>query len=579
MTVPVGHMSDPEDDTADRGVRLVGRAAQALELTRLRLTLAGLMFVMAFVAVGCRLVDVTLLGHGLEPGRIAAAPPTPVTTRADIVDRRGELLAASLPVASLYADPSRVPEPERAADRLLEVLPGLDRDALIRDLSSERRFVWLKRRLTPREQYAVNRLGIPGLAFQSEQRRLYPAGELTAHVLGFTDMDNIGIAGIERRFDERLRRHGSPLALSLDVRLQQLLHDELAAAIEEFRAIGGAGLILHARTGELLALVSLPSFNPYEPMASAAQGRFNRATLGVYEMGSTFKIMSTAMALDSGAADLSDAFDAREPIRVGRFVINDHHPENRWLTVPEIFMHSSNIGSVRLIEEVGTAGQQAYLGRLGLLTPSPVELPEVGQPMVPSPWREINTKTIAFGHGLAVTPLQLSSAVGATVNGGMLVPPTILKRDVAGSASADRVLLGETSDSMRRLLRLAVLHGTGRHADADGYLVGGKTGTAEKAAGRRYDRSARLSSFVAAFPIHSPEFVVFAMLDEPKGTDATHGFATGGWVAAPVVRRVIERMGPMLGIPAVDGNDPAIRAALDLEVVPRDPGLLSVAAR
>ena len=541
-------------------------AERCLELGRRRLTITGVLFLLAFMAVGGRLIDVAALGAGGEP-RLAGLAATELPgRRSDIVDRNGEILATTLPAASLYADPGLVIDPEEAADMLTAALPDLDYDTVLAALLSDRRFVWLRRGLTPSEHHQVNRLGLPGIAFQTEDRRVYPFGRLTSHVVGFTDIDGRGLAGIEKSLDTRLRAEGEPLRLSLDVRVQSLLHRELQAAVDEFQALGGAGLVMDANTGEIVAMVSLPDFSPARPESAPEAGRFNRTTLGVYEMGSTFKIFNTAMALDSGVMDLEDGFDTTDPIRVGRYTINDYHPERRWLSVPEIFMHSSNIGSVHMALTAGTRIQQDYLDRFGLMRAPRLELPELAMPMVPHPWREINTMTISFGHGLAVSPLQLTGAVAAAVNGGVLRQPTLLARDPSAPAAGIRAISEDTSDTLRRLMRLAVLSGTGTHADAQGYLVGGKTGTAEKTVGPGYSRRALLSSFVAAFPMTSPEFVVFAMLDEPRGNERTFGYATGGWVAAPLVGRVIEQMGPMVGLSPVDRDAPEIREAMHVDL-------------
>lgn len=556
--------------------RLHQRGAQALEQGRARLLVTAALFALGFLAVAGRMAEVAILNRGAEPALAqAASAQMPQTGRADIVDRNGVLLATTLTTASLYADPALILDPEEAADRLLSVLPHLDRHALLEKLTSDRRFVWLERNITPRQQYEINRLGIPGIAFQREERRVYPHGALAVHAVGFTGVDNNGLAGIEQTFDALLRQSGEPLRLSLDLRLQHILRRELQAAVAEFRAIGGAGLILDVHTGEVLALVSLPDFDPHRPPGPDDEALFNRVTLGVYEMGSTFKIFNTALALESGKIQLHDAFDATRPIRVGRYTISDFHPENRWLSVAEIFQHSSNIGSVRMALEVGTEAQRDFLARLGLLRPSPVELPEVGTPMAPAKWREINTMTIAFGHGIAVSPIQLASAVAATINGGILHPPTLLRRDSGAEVPGQRVISPQTSDQMRRLMRLVVTDGTAKGADAPGFLVGGKTGTAEKPQGRRYSRKAQLSSFVGAFPMTDPKYLVIAMLDEPKGTKATFGFATGGWTAAPVVGRVIRQMGPLVGLQPVDESRPEIRHALDIELQPRGSTLAS----
>ncbi|MCB9948937.1 MAG: penicillin-binding protein 2 [Rhodospirillaceae bacterium] len=541
-------------------VRIKGRAAEALGLGRMRLRVTAAVFVAAFAAVAGRLVDVTLFHAAGEPAAAAlAAPVMETVSRGEIVDRNGMLLATSLPTASLFADAPLVPDVEEAVLRLNSVLPEADPQAVRAALETGRRFVWLHRGLTPAEHHDVNALGIPGFGFEDEERRYYPAGALTAHVVGFTDIDGHGLAGIERRFEDQLVA-GESVALSLDMRAQAVVRDAVQAAVDEFSAIGGIGVVTRVRTGEVLAMVSLPDFDPYTAGEAPEDSRFNRAVLGVYEMGSTFKVFNTAMTLDYGVAGLTDGYDATHPLRFGRFTISDYHGRGRWLTVSEIFMYSSNIGSARMARAVGTERQREFLERLGLTRGSPIELPEVGWPMVPDPWREINTMTISFGHGLAVSPMQLVSAMGAVVGDGIYRAPTLLDRADEGSVPGVRVMSEETSRQMRWLMRLVVEEGTGRRADAPGYMVGGKTGTAEKAVGRGYDGNALLSSFIAAFPIDRPEYVVLVMLDEPQ-LPRSEGRPTGGRVAAPVVREIVERLGPLFGIRPIQGPLPDIREA------------------
>ncbi len=544
-------------------VHVEGSVKQALDTGRTRLLVAATSFALAFALIGWRLVDLGLMAEQHEPSLARSLSSDALETgRADIVDRNGIVLATTMPTASLYANPQHVRDPEGTAEQLAKVLPDLSAAQLRAKLASGRSFVWLQRNLTPREQYQVNRLGIPGLYFQREQRRFYPHGALTPHVVGFTDVDNRGLAGIEQSFDDLLRASVKPLQLSLDIRVQHILAEELAAAMETFRAIGAAGVVMDARTGEVVAMVSLPSYDPEKPAAASADARFNRASLGIYEMGSVFKIFTTAMALDEGVVTLNDGYDVRKPIRISRFTIRDYHPKNRWLSIPEIFMYSSNIGTVHMVMDAGTPVQQAFLKRLGLLQAAAVELSEVGQPLVPSPWREINTMTISYGHGLAVSPLQLTSAVAAVVNGGTEARATLLKQDRATARSQRRVISAATSAQMRQLMRLVVVKGTGRKADAAGYAVGGKTGTADKTAGRGYARNARIASFVGAFPMDDPRYVIFAMVDEPKPTKETFGYATGGWVAAPLVGRLVERVGPLLGVAPRENDNRIIEQML-----------------
>jgi cell division protein FtsI (penicillin-binding protein 3) len=526
-------------------IRLEGAHARVLETARNRLLVTSTVFALAFLVIAGRLIDLTVLDQS-GVARLAGGAAPDTTGRGAIVDRNGVILATSLPTASLYADSHEVMDPEAAADRLMTVLPDFDRERLVAKLS-EGRFVWIRRNLSPNEQYAVNRLGVPGLHFEIEERRVYPHNRAAAHVLGLTDVDGRGIAGVEKTFDRDLAA-GKTLRLSMDVRVQDMLRREMVAAVREFRAIGGAGMVLDVHTGEVLAMVSLPDFDPNTPGEDSVDVRFNRAAKGVYEMGSTFKLFTVAMALDSGATTLRGGYDASKPLRVARHTIRDYHAENRWLSVPEILVHSSNIGAAQMALDVGGPAQRRYLGRLGLLTRSNVELPESGKPLTPKPWRDINTMTIGFGHGIAVSPLQLAAAVATVVNGGLWRPPTVLLRDGDAISAGERVISARTSAQLRGLMRLVVRYGTGRKADVPGYLVGGKTGTAEKLVAGRYRRDRRISSFVGVFPIDAPRYVVLAMIDEPKGNKSTLNYATGGWVAAPVVGRLVTRMAPLFGI-------------------------------
>jgi cell division protein FtsI (penicillin-binding protein 3) len=538
--------------TVRRELRLTGNTAAALEVGRTRLLVAGMVFAMAFTVVGARLVDLALWNTA-DTRREArsAAPAQYATGRADIVDRNGIVLATSVPTASLYADPRLIRDPGRAAAALTQVLPDLSPGEVQAKLASGRSFVWIKRNLTPREHFEVNRLGIPGLNFRREFQRIYPMGSLSAHSVGFTDVDSGGLSGAERAFDKVLNDSTAPLRLSLDIRVQHILREEIAAAMDRFHAIGAAGIVLDARTGETLAMASLPDFDPNHAGAALDDERFNRATLGVYEMGSVFKIFTTAQALDSGAMTLNDGFDTSKPIRAARFTITDYKPKNRWLSVPEIFMYSSNIGTALMAMQIGTKGQQAFMKALGLTQPARIELGEVGAPLLPERWSDISTLTISYGHGMSVSPIQVATAVSSIVNGGVLVPSTILTKPAGTQVEGRRVISESTSRSMRDLMRLVVRQGTGRKADVNGLLVGGKTGTSDKLVNGRYVRDKRIASFVAAFPMTDPRYVVLVMVDEPKGIKETFNYATGGWVAAPAVGKVIERIAPILGVAPV----------------------------
>jgi cell division protein FtsI (penicillin-binding protein 3) len=539
-----------EDLQAGAAVRIDGVRMQALETGRSRLVATAVVFLAAFGVIGVRMVDVAVLDR--NPARPHPLPQARVDgldmERGDIADRSGVLLATSLPTVSLYAKAYEILDAREAADKLSGVLADVDRDEVLAKLSSGKQFVYLRRNLTPRQQYDVNALGIPGLYFEKGERRVYPHGNLVAHIVGMTDVDNKGIAGIEKRFETALRESREPIGLSIDIRVQTVVRNELARSIQEFSAVGGTGMVMDVRTGELLAMVSLPDFDPNDPPAANDEAMFNRATKGAYEMGSTFKLFNTAMALDSGKININSSFDATHPLQFGNHLIHDDHATNRWLTVPEILVHSSNIGSARMALEAGTEAQRAFLARAGQLTAPTLELPEVGGPLVPNPWREINTVTISFGHGLSVTPVQMLTGVAALVNGGEFHPATLLARSPDEPLRGERIIKKRTSEHMRDLMRLVVTEGTGKKADVPGYEVGGKTGTAEKAVNGSYRKKAVLSSFVAVFPVSDPQYAVVMMIDEPQGTKETHGFITAGWTAAPAAGRVIAQIAPLMGL-------------------------------
>jgi len=551
-----------------------------IETCRTRLLVTAVLFLAIFVMVGLRLADIVLItGAAAEPRLARAKPVMAPPIRADIVDRNAMLLATTLDSPSLYADPHQILDAREATRALSTVLPELDPAKIYAELTSAKSFVWLKRHLTPRQQYDVNRLGIPGFQFEHEERRFYPFGNLAAHVVGYTSsFDNTGLGGVEHALDGSLKEHHEPLQLSLDARVQFVLRDELARVVQEFSAKGAAGIIMDARTSEVVAMVSLPDFDPNHPLGPSQQDHggnqpavevkdqiFNKITLGDYELGSVFKIFNTAMALDSGVATMTSGYDASRPIEIGRFTIEDYHGKHRWLSVPEIFMYSSNIGSARMAVAAGADRQKGFLGRLGLLQKANIQLAEVSTPHFPRPWREINVMTIAYGHGIAVSPLECVTAVAAIVNGGILHPATLLKVPAGSEPQGDRVISAKTSEQMRKLMRLVVEYGTAKMAAAPGYVVGGKTGTAEKNLGGHYEEKKLVSTFIGAFPMNEPRYVILALVDEPHGTTASHGYATAGWTVAPATSRIIQRIAPLLGVVPVDESSPEITRALQVE--------------
>ncbi|WP_043540360.1 peptidoglycan D,D-transpeptidase FtsI family protein [Salinarimonas rosea] len=529
--------------------------------SRARIALGMVCFAGLFIVIAGRLV---LLGiePDAETGPRRAASSEIGTVRPDILDRNGEILATDITMASVFAEPRNIIDPDEATELLTAVFPDLDATKLRDELSTERGFIWVKREITPRQQAEVHALGIPGVGFLPENKRVYPNGVAAAHVLGFADIDNVGIAGIERWIDAQgLALSGdeiapgenpepSPVRLSLDLRVQHAVRAELVAAMEKFSAIAAAGLVLDVRTGEVISLVSLPDFDPNVPVDAQQPDRINRINVGVYEMGSVMKAVTTAMALESGRFTINSVLDARGSLRFGRQTISDYRGENRPLTVPEVFIYSSNVGTARMALALGAEHQQAFLRELGLLGRLRTELAESAAPLVPSRWGEINTATISFGHGIAVQPLAATMATAAMVNGGYLIPPTFLQRaEEDAQAIADQVISPETSEALRYVMRLNAERGSARSATIAGFYVGGKTGTAEKVVNGRYAHDQRLNTFFAVAPADDPRYLFLTILDEPKALPETHGFATSGWNAAPTTGRIIERVAPMLDIP------------------------------
>ena len=559
------HTPAPPNSTETRWQRwlrspLYGRDVDRNVKAKARLGLAIVAFAGIYFVIALRLVMFATVsdGHG---ARRSVGQDAVATARPDILDRNGQILATDVKTPSLFAEPRKIIDVDEAVELLTAVLPDLDATEVRERLSSKRGFVWLKREITPQQQQEIHRLGIPGVGFLTENKRIYPNGPVVSHEIGHVNIDNQGIAGIEKWLDgqglaalhmaglatDRLQR---PINLALDLRVQYGLREELVAAREKFKAKAAAGVITDVNTGEIIALVSEPDYDPNNPRDANNPTRINRLTTGVYEMGSTFKALTLAMALDSGRISLSSTFDARMPLRYGKFTIHDFHAQKRVLSVPEIFTYSSNIGTARMALSLGVEYHKAFLKKLGQLDRLRTELPESAEPLVPKRWGELNTVTIAFGHGLSVAPLQAVMGISALVNGGKMIPPTFLKRDqTAAERLAVRVIKPETADKMRYLMRLNVEQGTARRADVPGYYVGGKTGTTELIVGGRYSKTKVLTSFTAIMPADRPRYLLLIMIDEPQGLPETHNFTTSGWNAVPVGAKVIARVAPLLDMP------------------------------
>jgi len=551
---------------ARRVIRLLVGSGEGLGLTSGRLRIAAIAFGVVYLAIVGRLVQ-----YAVAPGAETAAEVAQTVaaiSRPDIVDRNGMVLATDVKVASLYAEPKNIIDVDEAVDLLRQALPDLDEKDLQAKLSTKRGFVWIKREISPREQVAIFRLGIPGVGFVTENKRVYPNGPEVSHILGFADVDNKGIAGIEKYLDTSGKTAEAaaaaakggrlpPVRLALDLKVQHAVRDELVAGMTKFKAIAASAAIADVRTGEIISLVSLPDYDPNTPSDALKPDAINRVNVGVFEMGSTFKALTLAMGLDSGKVNLMSRFDARAPLRYGRFLIHDFHATHRILNVPEIFVHSSNIGTARIALAMGIDAHKAFLKKMGQLDRLKTELPESSRPIFPSKWGELNTITIAFGHGIAIAPIQSVMAVSALVNGGYLVKPTFLHRTVEDAkAASPQVIQPKTSVEMRYLMKLNAEKGSAKKADIPGYRVGGKTGTAEKVVNGRYSKTKNLTAFTGVFPMDDPKYMLLVVLDEPKALPETHGFSTSGWNAVPVGGHMVERVAPLLGV-TPDYNAPS----------------------
>ena len=548
-----------------RGLVLPARPdpARSRRIAEVRLVVSAAFVLIVFTAIATRLV----LLSTQEANARTAGINVPGAERGQILDRNGRLLATNLPITVLHADPSGIMDPGAAARALAPLLARHDEASLQRLLTKKTRYVELDRKLTPARHAEILGLGIPGVYFRNSQLRSYPSGKLAAHLLGQVDKDNKGLAGLEKSLDARLAA-GEDIQLALDAGVQAIVAREIAHQMEIFEAIGGAGVMLDIATGEVIAMVSLPDYNPNHFAKIADDARFNRATLGLYEMGSTFKVLNTAIALQAGTTTLETRYEVSKPLRVARHTIRDFHMHDWKLSVPEILVLSSNIGSARMAAEIGAETQQAFLRRMGLFDKPRLEIPEVARPLIPRSWRQSEIATISYGHGIAVSPLHLATAMSAASGNGMWIEPTLLRRYPSEIPVETKIFSEETTRAVRSMMRLVVKHpdGTGNFAEAKGYMVGGKTGTSEKInpdGGYFEDRN--IASFAATFPVHDPRYVLVVMVDEPKPQTFSHGYATGGWVAAPAARHIIEHAAPRLGIHPVDENSPEIRQKLHME--------------
>jgi cell division protein FtsI (penicillin-binding protein 3) len=557
-------------------ISLVGTRKARGSLTQARIRWMVLALLMGFGLVGGRLMQ---LGLTETDSSIEGQARDAITaTRPPILDRNGLEMAVDIRVPSLFAEPRRIIDIEEAVRKLRTVLPDLGEDWLRKRLTGDKGFVWLKRELSPSIQEKIMRLGIPGIDFITESKRFYPGMNEASHILGSTNVDNQGIAGIEKHMDSEavalLQELGlargnalAPVNLSVDMRVQHVVHEQLLDAMKRYSAVAAGAVMLDIYTGEVVAMASVPDFNPNDPQTALVKDTFNRITAGIFEPGSIFKTVTLAAALDAGTARLNDTFDARFGVRFGRYTIGDFHGKNRILSLPEVYKYSSNIGTIRVMQTLGKEGFREFLGRLGFDKRVEFELPEMRLPTLPKTFSEVGAATGSFGHGLSVSPLHMVTAYSALVNGGNYISPTLYKRSVEEAEPLyRRVVSPETSKNVRLLMRLNAigLGGSGSQMNklALGYRVGGKTGTAEKVINGRYSSNVVTNFFASAFPMDNPRYAMVVMIDEPK-LEPGSGGTTAGWNAGQMTGRIVQRVAPMLGIA------PDFSEALDDALVPK----------
>lgn len=537
---------------------------QRLLQARQRIALMGIGCAIAFTIMGGRLVQYAMV-EPVVTGSIG--PVSRVASRPNITDRNGELLATDLNMVSLYADPRRIVDPDEVVEKLATVIPGLDWKGTHAKLRSDSAFQWLRRQLTPKQQADILALGIPGIGFRPEKSRFYPGGVAASHVIGHVNVDNQGLAGMERYLDQQglseLRALGmtgeaslAPVQLSIDLRAQSIVRNIVHESMVNYRAEAAGAVILDVHTGEVIAMASVPDYDPNQPSRTLPNGSvdkeyekgwFNRMSNATFEMGSTFKSFTLAMGLDAQKITLNTVVDATRPIRMGGFTIRDFRGKNKPLTIPEVFQYSSNIGTAAVADRVGIEGHQEFLTRLGLLSKMETEMPGVATPTQPRTWKKINSVTISFGHGVATTPLQTAVAAAALVNGGHLIQPTFLPRTrEEAQLVAKRVVKEKTSADMRFLYNWNGVKGSGRSAQVEGFHVGGKTGTADKVINGRYASDINFNAFVAAFPMDKPKYIVLTIIDAPVAGE--NGGRTAASTAAPMVKEIISRTAPLLGV-------------------------------
>ena len=534
---------------------LIGR--RNTKFRKIKLLMCGSLFLFSFMTIGYRTISLAGIN---KPSTVNISFKTIKTDinknlpRGNIYDRNKELLATTISTSSLNINPQEVLNKKNTIKKLIEIFPQLDEVALKTKLDSKKQFVNILREISPKEHVLLLNEGIEGLKIRTKHKRIYPNNNLAAHILGSTDIDGSGIAGIEKSSDKQLK-NGKNIKISIHSGIQHITEKILFEQINKFDAEGGAGIVMNSKNGEIYAITSLPDYNVNNYNKVSNELLFNKATKGIYELGSTLKLITAAIALDSGLIKENEVFDVSRPLRVSSRTIRDFHPLNYAINIPEVIVHSSNIGSAKIAEKFGSETQLKYLRKLGFMNKMNLQIPEVGTPQVLMDRKLLSTMTISYGHGIAITPLHLASSTATLVNNGIKVNPTLFVSKTREKHT--RVFSKSTSNKIKSIMRLVVKskYGTAKKAEAKGYLIGGKTGTAEKLSKTGgYLKKQNIVAFTSAFPINNPQFIITVMIDNPKGQKFSYGYRTAGWVVAPVVKRLVTRIAPILNIKPQNEN-------------------------
>jgi cell division protein FtsI (penicillin-binding protein 3) len=509
-------------------------------MTNINIKKGRLIFIYFIIIICFLLILSKMFYYAITGDKIivnASYDPKNTTIRGDILDRNGTIIATDLKTKSLYIDKILAKNKQKTAKRLSQILPDLSYKKILNKLTSKKNSEWvlIKKNISPKEQQEIKSLNLPGAIFENDMMRIYPHKSLFSHIVGYVDLDRKGLSGIERQYDEELAK-GKDIRLAADIQMQDILTNEIKKGLKNNKSNAAAGIIMNVDNGEILALTSLPNFDLNQQKIANNNQRFNRITHGIYELGSILKIITNVIAFEENLVKLDDIFDVKDDIKYGKFTIKDNYKIKDEMNIREIFIHSSNIGTVKIAKKIGKKLQKKYFEKFNLLDRVIADFPALGKPIFPKRWREINLFTISYGHGIAITPLHITSLIAAIINDGKYYNPSFIKQNKK-LEDKKPIINKVTSEIIRSLMEDTVKNGTGKESFLENYKIGGKTGTADKAAFGSYDKSQTISSFIAAFPIDQPKYIIFVMFDNPKTK-----FKAGGLIAAPIVKEIIKKI-------------------------------------